>query len=188
MTTTPARPDARRVIPGALTTTTALVALAACGDEGPSAKANPAREAATRCHVTHPNGRTAPGESPNASFHGKHGLWTVLPLDGVLRITTTTPVPPGETFGTISADGALSTKSPWFGSNSAAAKLTIHGTRIDGPARRLRLTLGEGSASANSPHFWPTRLRFARAGCWRVTAKSGHAHLTFTLSVKRAND
>jgi hypothetical protein len=145
------------------------------------------RNAAAGCHVTHPNGRTPPGESTSDSFYGKHGLWTVLPLDGMLRITAIRPVPPGETFGQISPDGTLSTKFPWWGSKSAAAKLTIRGTRVDGPARPLRLTVRPG-ATANSPHFWATRLRFARPGCWRVTATSGDAHLAFTLAVSRASD
>jgi hypothetical protein len=153
----------------------------------PSANVALVRDAAAACHVTHPNGRTPPGGNPSESFHGKHGLWTVLPLDGALRITSTRPVPPGEYFGQISDDGALSTKFPWWGSKSAAAKLTIHGTHIDGRARPLRVTVGQG-ASANSPHFWPTRLRFARPGCWRVTGKSGHARLTFTLAVSRARE
>lgn len=139
------------------------------------------------CHVTHPNGSKAPGEAPSDTSHGKRGLWTQLPLDGVLRITATTPVPPGETFGTMSPDGSLNTKFPWWGSRSAAAKLTIRGTRLDGQARRLRLTGGSGP-TANSPHFWPTRLRFSTPGCWRVTAKSGRARLTFTISVHSAND
>ena len=172
---------------GAFATAAALITLVACGGDGPSANVDLASDAAARCHVTHPNGRTPPGEGPSASNHGAHGLWTVLPLDGVLRITTATPVPPGETFGTVSPSGALRTKFPWWGSKSAAAKLTIRGTRIDGRARSLRLTVGPG-ATAHAPHFWPTRLRFARPGCWRVTARSGHARLTFTLSVRRAPD
>jgi hypothetical protein len=137
------------------------------------------------CHVTHPNGRTAPGERPSDSIHGEHGLWTPLPLDGVLRITTGTPVAAGETLGTIHRDGSLSTKFAWWGSRAAAAKLTIRGTRLDGDVRRLRLTVGPG-AIANSPHFWASRLRFATPGCWKIKARSGRAHLTFTVSVQRA--
>jgi hypothetical protein len=192
--------------------TAALIALAGCGDSGqtrdattsaptsptrslpaasqstmPSTKVDSVRDTGARCRATRPNGRTAPGENPSVTFHGSRGLWTVLPLDGALRITTTRPVRPGDTFGHESADGALSTKFPWWGSRSAAANLTILGIRIDGRARPLRLTVGPG-ASANSPHFWPTRLAFARPGCWRVTAKSGHGRLTFTLAVNRARD
>jgi hypothetical protein len=137
------------------------------------------------CHVTHPNGRTAPGETPSGTFYGKRGLWTLLPLDGVLRITTTSPAPAGETGGQIHPDGSLSTKFPWWGSRSAAAKLTVRGRRLDGQARRLRLAVGPG-ATARSPHFWPTMPRFAKAGCWRVTARSGRARLTFTIFVRRA--
>jgi hypothetical protein len=139
------------------------------------------------CDVTHPNGRTPPGEGPSDSAHGEHGLWTALPLDGILRITTRTPVADGETAGTIRRDGSLSTKFPWWGSKAASAKLTIRGRRLDGDARPLRLTIGPG-AVANSPHFWPSRLRFATPGCWKVTAKSRRAHLTFTVSVQSAQD
>jgi hypothetical protein len=38
------------------------------------------------CHVTRPNGSAAPGEGPSDAFYGSRGLWTRLPLDGVLRI------------------------------------------------------------------------------------------------------
>ena len=139
------------------------------------------------CPATRPNGSVAPGEPPSDTFYGKRGLWTVLPLDGALRITTTTPVRPGTTFGKIDPNGSLSTKFPWWGSRSAGAKLAIRGKRLDGPARRMRLTVGPG-ATARSPHFWPTRLRFARPGCWRVTGRSGHASLAFTISVRSADN
>ena len=149
--------------------------------------APPPAAVSAACHVTVPNGRTAPGERPSDTFHGRHGLWTVLPADGVLRITETIGLSPDATYGTIHPDGSLSTKFPWFGSRAAADKLRIRGRRLDGPARRLRLTVGKG-AEANSPHFWATRLRFARPGCWRVNARSGRARLAFTLSVQRADD
>jgi hypothetical protein len=117
--------------------------------------------------------------------HGEHGLWTSLPADGVLRITARTPPASGEAFGTIFPDGSLSTKFPWWGSRSAAAKLTIRGTRLDGHARGFRLTVGAG-AIARSPHFWASRLRFTTPGCWKVAARSGRAHLAFTVAVQRA--
>jgi hypothetical protein len=141
--------------------------------------------ASVACHVTHPNGSTPPGEHPSDTFHGKRGLWTVLPHDGVLVITTTRPPPPGTTFGKIYPDGSLSTKFAWWGSRSAAAKLRIRGRRLDAPARRLRLTVGAGP-TARSPHFWATWPRFASPGCWRVTARSGRARLTFTIAVGSA--
>jgi hypothetical protein len=140
--------------------------------------------ASVACHVTHPNS-TAPGEKPSDAFHGKRGLRTVLPDDGVLVITTTHPPPPGTTFGKIYPDGSLSTKFAWWGSRSAAAKLRIRGRRLDAPARRLRLTVGPG-ATARAPQFWPTWLRFASPGCWRVTGSSGRARLTFTIAVRGA--
>jgi hypothetical protein len=139
--------------------------------------------ASVACHVTHPNGSTAPGERPSDTVHGQRGLWTVLPRDGMLVITTTRPPPPGTTFGKIYPDGSLSTKFPWWGSRSAAAKLRIRGRRLDEHARRLRLTVGRG-AIARSPHFWATWPRFASPGCWRVTGRSGRARLTFTITVR----
>ncbi len=120
-------------------------------------------------------------------MHGGHGIWTALPPDGVVRITTRTPVAAGETAGTVYRDGSLKTKFPWWGSKVAAAKLRIRGTRLDGNARPLRLTIGPG-AEANAPHFWPSRLHFATPGCWRIKAKSGRAHLAFTIFVQAAED
>jgi hypothetical protein len=143
--------------------------------------------ASVACHVTHPNGSRPPGERRSPNHHGKRGLWTVLPLDGMLVITTTHPPPPGTTFGRIYPDGSLSTKFAWWGSRSAAAKLRIRGRRLDGRAPRLRLTAG-GGATARSPHFWATWPRFASRGCWRVTARSGRARLTFTIAVRSADD
>jgi hypothetical protein len=141
--------------------------------------------ASVACHVTKPNGSTAPGERPSDTFHGKRGLWTVLPPDGRLVISNTHPPPPGTTFGKVYRDGSLSTKFGWWGSRAAAAKLRIGGRRLDAQARRLRLTVGRG-ATARAPHFWPSRLRFASPGCWRVIGRSGRARLTFTIAVRSA--
>jgi len=144
--------------------------------------------AAFTCPVTHPNRSAPPGGTANDSTHGKRGLWTVLPPDGVLRITTRIPGP-GETFGSLYSDGSLSTKFPWFRSRRAGADLVINGRRLDAASPKLHRAFrdGPGGSQAQSPHFWPTRLRFAAPGCWRVTAKSGHtARLTFTLAVERA--
>lgn len=153
----------------------------------PGTKVRSDSNARARCHVTHPNGRTAPGERPSQSFYGRAGLWTLLPADGVLRITSATPVPVGATGGTVHADGSLSTKFPWWGSRAASGRLSIRAKRLDRHARRLRLTVGPGS-SARAPHFWPSRLRFATPGCWQVDARSGRAHLTFLLSVQAAHN
>jgi hypothetical protein len=169
----------------------ALSATAACGVIVIAVIAGAERAHAAApadCPVTHPNGRNAPGERPSPSIHGTHGLWTPLPLDGVLRISDTTPLEPDETFGTLHRDGSLSTKFPWWGSTAAAKKLTIRGRRLDGDARPLRLTAGAGSNATNSPYFWATRLRFAEPGCWKVSAKSGRARLTFIVAVQRADD
>ena len=178
-------------LPARRTATASALVVACAGTTSARAGADSNADRVSRtsapaaCHVTLPNGSSAPGEAKSETFHGKNGLWTALPPDGVLRITTRTPLSPGETLGRIFPDGSLSTKFPWFGSRSAATKLTIRGTRLDGPARKLRLTAGPG-ATAGSPHFWATRLRFATPGCWRVSGRSGRAHLTFTVTVQRA--
>jgi hypothetical protein len=187
----PERPDLRRgVARRGLMVVGVTVVCGHAADAGASAIPDPVAIAANRqadCHVTQPNGRTAPGEGASDSTHGAHGLWTALPLDGVLRITTRTPVPDGAAAGTIGRDGSLSTKFPWWGSNAASARLTIRGTRLDGDARPLRLTIGPG-AVAHSPHFWASRLRFATPGCWKIKAQSRRAHLTFTIFVQPAPD
>jgi hypothetical protein len=101
----------------------------------------------------------------------------------------TAPVAPGTTFGHIYGDGSLRTKFPWFGSRLANGELAISAKRLDRRARALHLTRRDGPGGPTArgwPHFWPTYLRFASAGCWRVTARSGRAHRTFTISVAPA--
>jgi hypothetical protein len=166
------------------------VRLSGAGSSATTGALKPGAAQAFVCPVTHPNGSAPPpGGATGGDTYGKRGLWTALPPDGVLRITTSVPPPPGTTFGTIYADGSLSTKFPWWGSRLAKAGLAINGKRLDAPARRLNLSGRDGPGgptAPGSPHFWPTRLRFASPGCWRVTGRSGRAHLTFTISVERA--
>lgn len=143
--------------------------------------------AAFACPATAPRAAQPPRDGGYS--HRRPGLWTPLPPRGVLRISTSVPPPPGTAPGRVHPDGSLSTKFPWFGSLLATERLVITGRRIDGPARRLRQTgrSGPGGARARGwPHFWPGYLRFPSPGCWRVSARSGRARRTFTISVERA--
>src|SRR5207247_8630739 len=47
------------------------------------------------CHVTHPNGRTAPGERPVLGGYGNDRLWTAVPRDGRMVVKNDYPFPPG---------------------------------------------------------------------------------------------
>jgi hypothetical protein len=51
----------------------------------------------------------------------------------------------------------------------------------------MRITVRQGTTTS-APHFWATRPRFPAAGCWRITATSGRARLTFTVKLERAPD
>jgi hypothetical protein len=149
----------------------------------------PAAATGFECPVTQRSVATEPPAAGGYNYR-KPGLWTPLPPDGMLRISTSVPPGPGATFGRIYADGSLTTKFPWFGSHLASNKLVINGKRLDAPAPRLhrvaRNGLG-GSVAQGWPHFWPGYLRFPTPGCWRVGARSRHAHRTFTISVERAS-
>jgi hypothetical protein len=147
--------------------------------------AAPIRAATADCRATIPNGHTPPGEHASRGHHGNGKLWTVLPLDGVLRFDAWASEPmkygpkgrPG-----LHRDGSATTKVPWRGSRSAGARLKVRGRLLSGSAPRLHASIGSGT-NAGSPHFWPSYLRFSKSGCWRITATAGKARLTFRLKV-----
>jgi hypothetical protein len=116
-------------------------------------------------------------------MHGRGGLWTTFATDGHLRITDARPVPDGMTFGTVRGDGSLETKFPWWGSRRATHRIVIRGRRLDGVAAPFVRRYRDHAGATSAPHFWATRLRFSRAGCWRVSARSGRARLSFVVSV-----
>jgi hypothetical protein len=137
------------------------------------------------CRPTLPNGSWPPAEQPSSGWHGHGGIWTGLAPDGVLRFTTRyssieDPAPKGEPG--IHADGSATTKMLWIGSRTARRTLRIRGRLIDGPALQLRAR-SRSVAENGRPRVWPSYVTFPAAGCWRVTATSGDARLTFRIRV-----
>ena len=135
------------------------------------------------CPLTIPNGQAPPGERQSPSDIGNGRLWTLLPTDGKLAITTKVPSPPGTTFGELHHDGSLATRFPWWGGPSAGRRLRISGRRLDQHARPLRARIAAGFTAA--PHFWATSITFASEGCWQVTGTAGTAKLAFVLEVMK---
>jgi hypothetical protein len=135
------------------------------------------------CPATIANGLAPPGESRNVSDFGNGRLWTLLPVDGKLVITTTRPPPPGTVLGELHRDGSLATKFPWWGAGSVARHLRISGKRLDSPAKPLRASVASGLTRA--PHFWASMITFATQGCWKVVATARTEKLTFVVQVVR---
>jgi hypothetical protein len=135
--------------------------------------------AAAGCPVTIPNGSTPPGARPSASHHGNGRLWTVLPLDGKMVVTTKRPSPPGTTAGYVHRDGSISVKWPWWGVKSVGRRLIVTGRRQGSSRARILARIGQ----RRTRHFWASVLHFTRKGCWRVTARTRRARLTFVIAV-----
>jgi hypothetical protein len=151
--------------------------LAACGSgerAGNAAVSASPASVRTPCPVTHPNGRTPPGEQPSREHHGNGELWTAIPPDG--RILATRDF--------VRPDGAIEIKFPWWGGRHAGSKLRIAGSSIDPPGRPLGAQISHGYTGA--PHFWASGVIFSTEGCWRVKASAGHARLTVVVSVAKA--
>ena len=158
-----------------------------CGFSGAAfagAAMPPTRSAPNACPITTPNASTPPGEHPTPIAYGNGRLWTTLPLDGRMVVSTTHPPLPGTYFGEVHPDGSISEKFWWWGARSAGSRLRFTGTRLDGHARPLHADVIPGTA--HSPRFWATRLTFTTAGCWRVTARAGTAKLSFVIAVSTA--
>jgi hypothetical protein len=152
-------------------------ALAACGGgsgAGSGTELQAVAPAAARlaaCPVTTPNGRKPPGEQPSRQDHGNGTLWTGLPPDG--RIVAGPPF--------VRPDGSMRIKFPWWGSGRADAELRITSTSLDPRGHVARSNVVPGQTRA--PHFWASAIIFPTEGCWRVTARAGHAGLTFVVLV-----
>jgi hypothetical protein len=167
----------RRVAP---TLTVFCASLAACGGSSsdragvaaPTASPNTALIAT--CPVTIPNGSTPPSEHPSPEFHGNGVLWTALPPDG--KIVATRPF--------VLPDGSMRIKFPWWGSRRAGSDLSITGTSLQPPGGLARAHISPGLTGA--PHFWASGVIFPAQGCWRVTASSGRARLSFVVLVSKA--
>lgn len=158
---------------------------AGCADRGqPSGPATlrPSASVTFHCPVTIPNGQAPPGETESPSDFGNGQLWTLLPVDGKLVVTTTRPPPPGTTFGDLNPDGFIATKFPWWGGQSAGQRLRITGNRLDREAKPLQATIAPGFTHA--PHFWATTIALPGEGCWKVTGTAGTERLRFIVQVK----
>lgn len=138
--------------------------------------ASPQPVAAT-CPVTIPQD-VAPGGSRGAGWHGAGGVRVTLPLDGKLVVTSKRPPPAGMAPGTVSDDGSISAKFLWWLSSSAGDRVSVTARMLGGSRKH---TLVEGRRRLE--HFWPSRLRFPRGGCWRVTGATEHARLKFVIDV-----
>lgn len=163
-----------------------MLAVASCGGHGGSTKRAQGSQAARaefRCAATLPNGQAPPGESSSPLDFGNGRLWTVLPIDGRLVVTTSRPSRPGTVFGQVNRDGSIAVKFAWWGARSAGRHLRITGMRLDGQANPLRATVAPGLTRA--PRFWATRITFTTQGCWQVTATAGGEKLMFAISVMR---
>ena len=129
------------------------------------------------CQSTIPNGRSAPGQPAGPESQGGRGLWTVMPADGILEASR-----PQHTWAELQPDGWIRAKFPWFGGRRAHDRLRITAKRFGSSTARIRTSINRGSSST-TPHFWASYLFFPSTGCWRVSARSGAAHVSFVLSV-----
>lgn len=137
---------------------------------------------AAGCRVTIPNESTPPGARPSATHHGNGRLWTVLPPDGKMVVTTKRPSPPGTTAGYLHRDGSISVKWPWWGVKSVGRRLIVTGRRQDSSRVRILARIGQ----RRTRHFWASVLHFRSKGCWRVTARARRARLSFVIAVSVA--
>jgi len=70
----------------------------------------------------------------------------------------------------------LSQKIPWFLARSyrVGSYLTIHGRRLAPPGGAFTQTFQEAGSSSNpDQHVFPSTLRPPRAGCWRLSFRTG---------------
>lgn len=122
------------------------------------------------CPVTHPNGRTPPGERSFPEHHGNDALITALWPNGVVVIDP----------GMVLPDGTLGMKWPWW--RITPGKLTIEGRRVDDDAPPLDYDASDGYGDSG---FQPSGLLFPTEGCWEVTGRVGDGSLTFVTWVQR---
>lgn len=142
-----------------------------------------ARQADPACPVTVPDGKLPPGTLASGGWYGSGKVRVTLPRDGRLVVTTQSPpLPPGTTAGAIHADGSISTKFLWWFARTAGRRVSIT-ARLDGSTQTYVLARGRRTL----PNYMPSRLRFAREGCWRVTARAERARLAFVLAVSAAD-
>jgi hypothetical protein len=147
---------------------TGALSLCAVALLGVSCVASAVGSEQSTCVVTLPNGRT-PARNAGVN-HGNGRLFVGLWEHG--RVV----VQPSD----VSQDGSIDAKFGWW--RSAAGRLQITATRIDGPAPAARAHIPSGYGRKG---FQSTSISFPTVGCWRVTGTVGRlARLTFITSVE----
>lgn len=161
-------------------------ALAVCASTPAPAAVAPEQRAsaAATCDTTIANGSTPPGERRSSSHHGNGKLWVGAHRRGEFIVSRDIK----EGRAGLQEDGSIRTKYPWWGSSRAGRRLRLTGVALDGEPDRLIASVGQGSSTAGASRFWPTIVRYPRAGCWRVTGRAGTARLRFVVRVRFAGD
>lgn len=116
-----------------------------------------------------------------AGYHGDVvGIQIILPGSGKILAVPEGVMPDGDHLVTesIDADGAISIKFPVWTGEDTSRRLRITGASLDGHEGRVR---GEHARAPRD--FHPGYLEFPSEGCWRVSAWSGAASLTFVIDV-----
>jgi hypothetical protein len=96
--------------------------------------------------------------------YGTARLWTMLPRDGVLRVTR-------------GPDGRLGDKLGWIPDRDRGLALTVSGRRLDRPAKLRVLSVNWGYSSTGKGS-WASAVVFPSAGCWRITGRLGRLGAT----------
>jgi hypothetical protein len=123
-----------------------------------------------------PNGNPPPGQDANPQWLGIDHIWTGLPRDGVLNLSS----------DYIDADGNISTKQPWW--RDVAGVFAITGERIDVPAPPLRAEFNSNADDAAlDRQFYAVEMIFPAEGCWRITATVDTHSLTYVVEVVITN-
>lgn len=164
------------------------VAVSGCGQggHGTSVVAQVAALPSRGCPVTLPRPTTPPGEPPGGTWEGNGGLWTTISTKATIFATRPVRSPPeGTAVGVAEPDGSVYAKFFWVRDRRALGRLHISGVRLDGPRGHLRVSTNQ-SFGLNTPTV-PSALTFSSQGCWRVTARSGRAHLAFVVKVIRGS-
>ena len=147
----------------------ALVALLAAV-VGPSGSAAAPAAGAKNCPVTIATRTTAPPLRRTGNYHGTNALFTTLWPKGIARARADDDLRP---------DGRIWIKFPWWKGPGGYGKLRITGAGVGG-------TIGTVSAHIPSGYgrsFQATAIIFPREGCFRVTATSGSARVSFVTFV-----
>jgi hypothetical protein len=130
---------------------------------------------AFRCPVTAPNGARYDKE-PAGGNHGNDALVTGLWPDGKVVFKPGGP-------GSVSEDGALGMKWPWW--RLVQGSLTLQGRRLDAAAPPMRAHIPHGYGDTG---FQATGLIFPTPGCWEVTGSVAEASLTFVTEVVKIGE